>query len=133
MKRNNVHQLSRDEFERAVRYIRSLGKFAARPCSMAYASLVDGSDGDVVAHQFNVTVGAVSHARQRVFKAWLELHKKNPYDAAKQTVQNIMRQAIIDSDLPDQWEVVIVCLPKSSAQIVRDMEDKARESLDVLS
>ena len=82
MTRINIHRLSQADFDRAVHSI----TLASRPRMMAHASLVDGEDTATIAQRFNVSQAAVSHARQRVFKAFREL-QHNPIDAAKLTVE----------------------------------------------
>jgi len=113
-------KLTNDDFYRAVALLK---RFSERPKNTAYDVIVNGKTIADAAKIHDVTYQAANKAVNRVVKSWETLNG-GQLSGEKKAAEERINKILSGENFPEDWETVVVCLPKSKAGLVRDMEKK---------
>lgn len=118
-------RLSSDDFNRAVSTI----KMGKRPQDAAQLVVVDGLSLGQVSKQLGISREAVRKSALRVKTAWVGV-SGDSIDSVKRAAMGMLEDEMKHSDIPDDWEPVVVYLPKNMAKTIRNLERDKLQELD---
>lgn len=118
-------RLSESDFNQAI----SLINIGDRPKLAAKKVLVEGLSLGQVSEQLDISREAVRKSALRVKNTWVDANG-NIIGAVKRAATGMLKQEMKNIGIPDNWEPVVVYLPKNMAKTIKNLENDKLEGLE---
>jgi hypothetical protein len=112
------YKLSAEDFKQTVHLLK---RFGERPQQAAWRVLVEGETLELASTALHISKEAVRKSVRRVANAWRTMHLSE-MDAVREAAIGLMREAMHNQAIPEDWEPVVVYLPRSMAKTIRELE-----------
>jgi len=118
-------RLSENDFNQAIDLIH----IGDRPKLAAKKVLVEGLSLGQVSKQLDISREAVRKSALRVKNVWIDANG-NIIGAVKRAATGMLKEEMKNIGIPDDWEPVVVYLPKNMAKTIKNLENDKLEGLE---